>query len=296
MCHFSYHRSSDLFSPTELVEFAELSENDARLHLGNLLPSLDSGLDAEGKPGGCPRLPSFALHLSPAELRVHALTMTCQHCPSGEATGNAGDGAVDHGELSIRLVRVELDRMGHDAANHVDDADEDGDGLLSWKELTHVRCFALVQTSFNVTPFQRTTYSVHLLVASSFPVPPWSQLVPELGITPMLAVKRFARADQVGRLHLPTQPPWPAIRSDSHPRAPTPASQNQDKFLTENEVLAFFHPDIEPRMFSTLAEEVIAMLDEVRPPTPPASPGRHPTSAHTYTVRARVLHLISRAS
>lgn len=84
----------------------------------------------------------------------------------------------------------------------------------------------------------------------------------------MLAVKRFVRADQVGRLRLLTQPPSPAIRSDSHPRALTSASQNQDKFLTENEVLAFFHPDIEPRMFITLAEEVIAMLDEVRPPTP----------------------------
>lgn len=40
--------------------------------------------------------------------------------------------------------------------------------------------------------------------------------------------------------------------------------QNQDKYLTESEVLAFFHPDTEPRMFSTLAQEILAILDTVR--------------------------------
>lgn len=144
----------------ELEEFAELSEDDAKKHLGNLLQSLDNGLDAEG-----------------------------------EYTGDGGDGGVDRGELAIRLTRVELDRMSLDAALHVDEADADGDGLLTWAELT--------------------------------------QMTAELGLTPMLAVKRFAQADR-----------------------------NKDKYLTESEVIAYFHPDVEPRMFSTLAQEVIAMLDE----------------------------------
>lgn len=42
---------------------------------------------------------------------------------------------MSRGELAIRLVRVERDRMAQDAMSHVDELDEDGDGLLSWDEV-----------------------------------------------------------------------------------------------------------------------------------------------------------------
>eukprot|EP00055_Hartaetosiga_balthica_P010683 m.46386 g.46386 ORF g.46386 m.46386 type:complete len:337 (+) comp7265_c0_seq1:70-1080(+) len=83
----------------ELEEFSELSEEDAKLHMINLFSSMDNGLDIQGEP-----------------------------------IGGGGDGVLSHGELGIRITRVELERQYMDAIRHVALADKDDDGLLDMNE------------------------------------------------------------------------------------------------------------------------------------------------------------------
>eukprot|EP01147_Barroeca_monosierra_P009841 gene9841-2034_t len=89
-----------LFNQAELEEFMDLSEENVKLHLINLIQAMDSGLNHEG-----------------------------------EYSGDGGDGSISFGELAIRIIRVEFDRQSLDAVYHIVEADSDDDGLLSWEEV-----------------------------------------------------------------------------------------------------------------------------------------------------------------